>query len=427
MRGPKKAETPSDARSVSFEERATMLQKRLVIAALMVAFAPALFAQEARAEDPVGVTATEIKVGSTFPFSGPASALGNVGKALIAYAEFINDKGGVNGRKIKLIALDDAYTPSKSVEQTRKLVENEEVAFLFSPLGTASISANVKYANNKKVPHLFVLSGANKFTNHVEYPYTTTGLASYDTEGKVYAKFISEKMPGSRIAILYQNDDLGKDFVGAFRSYMRDDFGKLVVAKSYEATDPTVDSQVVYLKSSGAEALLIAGSPKFTAQGLRKIREIGWNPLTVIVNSTTSVAGTLTAAGLDNAKGVVSSAFLKDPMDTTWKNDPAVENYRAFVAKYIPGGDLADGIYVAGFSQGEILEKILQQCGNDLTRENIMKQALSLRNFSPSMAIPGIAINTGADNHQAWTSLQLQSFDGKNWVRFGKLINAPAD
>ena len=306
-------------------------------------------------------------------------------------------------------------------------MENEEVAFLFSPLGTAGISANIKYANNKKVPHLFVLSGANKFTNHVEYPYTTTGLASYDTEGKVYAKFISEKMPGSRIAILYQNDDLGKDFVGAFRSYMKDDFGKLVVAKSYEATDPTVDSQIVSLKSSGAEAIFIAGSPKFTAQGIRKIREIGWNPLTVIISSTTSVAGTLTAAGLDNAKGVVSSAFLKDPMDPTWKNDPAVENYRAFLAKYIPAGDLADGVYVAGFSQGEILEKILQQCGDDLSRGNIIKQALNLRNYSPSMAIPGIVINTGADNHQAWTSLQLQSFDGKSWVRFGKLINAAAD
>jgi branched-chain amino acid transport system substrate-binding protein len=401
-----------------------MWQKRLMVAALMLAIAQALFGQKAQAEEPVGVTATEIKVGSTFPFSGPASALGNVGKALVAYVEFINDKGGVNGRKIKLIALDDAYTPSKSVEQTRKLVESEEVALLFSPLGTARISANLKYANSKKVPHLFVLSGANKFTNYAEYPYTTTGLPSYDTEGRVYAKFITEKMPGSRIAILYQNDDLGKDFVGAFRSYMKDDFVKLVVAKSYETTDPTVDSQVVSLKGSGAGAFFIAGSPKFTAQALRKIHEIGWNPLTVIVNSTTSVAGTLAAAGLDNAKGVISSTFLKDPMDTAWEGDPAVKNYRAFVAKYIPGADLAETLYVAGAVQGEILEKILQQCGNDLTRENIMKQSLNLRNFSPSMAIPGNAINTGADNHQAWTSLQLERFDGTSWVPFGKLVSA---
>jgi branched-chain amino acid transport system substrate-binding protein len=274
------------------------------------------------------------------------------------------------------------------------------------------------------VPHLFVLSGANKFTNYAEYPYTTTGLPSYDTEGKVYAKFITEKMPGSRIAILYQNDDLGKDFVGAFRSHMKDDFGKLVVAKSYEVTDPTVDSQVVTLKSSGAEALFIAGSPKFTAQALRKIREIGWNALTVITNSTTSVAGTLTAAGLDNAKGVVSSTFLKDPMDPTWEHDPAVKNYRAFLAKYVPSGDVAEQLYVAGVVQGEILEKILQQCGDDLSRDNIMKQALNLRNFSPSMAIPGSAINTSANNHQAWTSLQFESFDGKTWIPFGKLVSA---
>jgi branched-chain amino acid transport system substrate-binding protein len=401
-----------------------MWQKRVMVATLTLAIAPVLSAQKAQADDPVGVTATEIKVGATFPFSGPASALGNVGKALIAYVEYVNDKGGVNGRKIRLIALDDAYSPSKSVEQTRKLVESEEVAFLFSPLGTASISANLKYANSRKVPHLFVLSGANKFTNYAEYPYTTTGLPSYDTEGKVYAKFITEKLPGSRIAILYQNDDLGKDFVGAFRSYMKNDFEKLVVARSYETTDPTVDSQVVSLKGSGAEAFFIAGSPKFTAQSLRKIREIGWSPLTVIINSTTSVAGTLAAAGLDNAKGVVSSTFVKDPMDTTWENDPAVKNYRAFVAKYIPGGDLAETLYVAGSFQGEILEKILQQCGNDLTRDNIMKQALNLRNFSPAMAIPGNAINTSADNHQAWTSLQLESFDGKSWVPFGKLMSA---
>jgi len=401
-----------------------MWQKKVMMATLMLATASVSFAQKANAEDPVGVTATEIKVGATFPFSGPASALGNVGKALMAYVEFINDKGGVNGRKIKLIALDDAYSPSKSVEQTRKLVESEEVAFLFSPLGTASISANVKYANTKKVPHLFVLSGATKFTNHVEYPYTTIGLPSYDTEGRVYAKFITEKLPGSRIAILYQNDDLGKDFVSAFRSYMKDDFGKLVVAKSYEATDPTVDSQVVSLKSSGAEAFFIAGSPKFTAQALRRIREIGWNPLTVIVNSTTSVAGTLAAAGLDNAKGVVSSAFLKDPMDPTWEHDPAVKSYRGFLAKYVPGGDVAETLYIAGAVQGEILEKVLQQCGDDLTRENIMKQTLNLRNFSPSMALPGSAINTAVNNHQAWTSLQLESFDGKSWIPFGKLISA---
>lgn len=399
-----------------------MLQKRVIGALLVLATTPILLAQ-ARAENSVGVSATEIKVGSTFPFSGPASPLGSVGKALVAYVDFINDKGGVNGRKIKLLALDDAYTPSKSVEQTRKLVESEEVAFVFSPLGTASNAANVKYLNGKKVPHLFVLSGAEKFTKPGDYPFTTTGLPSYRTEGRVYAKFITETLPGSRVAILYQNDDLGKDFVEAFRSYVKDDFAKMTVARSYEATDATADSQIVSLKASGAEALLIAASPKFTAQALRKIREIGWSPLTVIINSTTSVAGTLAAAGLDNSKGVVSSTFLKDPMDPTWEGDPSVTNYRAFLAKYIPGADPSETLYVAGVVQGEILEKILQQCGDNLSRENIMKQALKLRQFAPSMAIPGNTINTAIDNNQAWTSLQLERFDGKSWVPFGPLVS----
>jgi branched-chain amino acid transport system substrate-binding protein len=337
---------------------------------------------------------------------------------------YINDRGGVNGRKIKLIALDDAYTPSKSVEQNRKLVESDEVAFLFSPLGTASISSIVKYANDRKVPHLFVVSGATKFTNAAEFPYTTTGLASFDAEGKVYAKFITQKMPGARIAILYQNDDMGKDLVKAFRSYMKDDFDKLVTAKSYETTDPTVDAQIVMLKSTRAEAVFLGGSPKFTAQALRKIREIGWNPLTVVNVASSSIAGALAPAGLDNAKGLVTSTFMKDPTDPNWVNDPAMNDYKAFLAKYLPSGDIAETTYVLGVVQGEILEQMLKQCGNDLSRENIIKQALNLKNYTPSLVLPGIAVNTSAGNHQAWTTLQLQQFNGKNWSAIGKLISA---
>lgn len=401
-----------------------MLYAKSTLASAVLALLSLVTLQQAQAQNTPGVTATEIKVGTTFPFSGPGSALGAVGKSLMAYVDHINDRGGINGRKINLIALDDAYSPSKAVEQTRKLVENDEVAFLFSPLGTAAVSANVKYANVIKVPQLFVLSGANKFINYVDYPYTTSGLPSYETEGKIYAKYITEKMPGSRVAMLYQNDDLGKDFVAAFRSYMKDDFEKRVVTKSFEATDPTVDSQIVFLKSTGAEAFVIVGSPKSAAQGIRKIREIGWNPLTIIINSTSSVAGTLVPAGLDNAKGVVSSTFLKDALDPVWKDDPGVKSYRALLAKYMPNSDVADTLYAAGVTQGEILERILQQCGNDLSRENIMKQALSLNGFAPSLAIPGISINTNAKNHQAWTTLQLQQFDGKSWVPFGKLISS---
>lgn len=399
-----------------------MISRNFVYAGAMLALLPGM--QTASAQEMPGVTATEIKIGSTFPFSGPASALGNVGKGLIAYAEYINDTGGVNGRKIKLIALDDAYTPSKSVEQNRKLVESDEVAFIFSPLGTASIAANLKYLNGKKVPQLFVVAGADKFTDHVAYPYTTTGMPSYNTEGKVYAKYINQKLPNARIAILYQNDDMGKDLVGGFRSFLKDDFEKRVIAKSYETTDPTIDSQIVNLKSTGAEALFFAGSPKFGAQAIRKIREIGWNPLTVINVASSSVAGALVPAGLDNAKGLTTGSFQKDPTDPTWSNDPAAKNYRAFLSKYLPNADPTEGFYVVGYSQGEILRKLLEQCGNDLSRENIMKQALNLKNFSPSLAAPGLTINTSATNNQAYLSLQLQSFNGKSWVPFGKPVSA---
>lgn len=397
--------------------------RRLMVARLMLALSAALITQKARAEDPVGVTATEIKVGSTFPFSGPASVLGNVGKALLAYVEYINDRGGVNGRKIRLIALDDAYSPSKSVEQNRKLVESDEVAFLFSPLGTASISSIVKYANTRKVPHLFVVSGATKFTNGAEFPYTTTGLPSFEVEGKVYAKYISQKKPGARIAVLYQNDDMGKDLVKGVRSYLQGDYDKLVTAMSYETTDPTVDSQIVTLKSTAAESIFFGGSPKFAAQALRKIREVNWNPLIVFNLASSTVAGVFIPAGLENAKGVVSSTFLKDPMDPNWASDPDVLAYKAFLAKYIPGGDVAEQTYSVGYVQGEILVQVLKQCGDDLSRENIIKQALNINNFSPSMTLPGILINTSAENHQAWTTLQLHQFNGKTYAPVGDLIS----
>jgi ABC-type branched-subunit amino acid transport system substrate-binding protein len=326
----------------------------------------------------------------------------------MSYVDFVNDRGGVNGRKIKLIALDDAYTPSKSVEQTHKLVESDEVALLFSPLGTASLSAVAKYVNAKKVPHLFIVTGGNKFTNYAEYPYT--GLPSFDTEGRVYAKYISQKMPGARIAILYQNDDMGKDLVGAFKSYLKDDFDKLVTAKAYETTDPTVDSQIVSLKRSGAQALFIGGTPNFTAQALRKVGEIGWKPLTSVNYPSSSIAGTLAPAGLENSTGVISGTFQKDPTDPRWADDKSTK-------EYLPAGDVGDASYVLGAIQGQLLEQILKQSGNDLSRENIIKQALSLKDF-----VPGITVNTSASNHQAWTSLHLQRFNGKNWI--GNLISA---
>lgn len=401
-----------------------MIPRNFLFAGAVLALLPALPLQVANAQEMPGVTATEIKVGSTFPFSGPASALGNVGKGLMVYVDHINDTGGINGRKIKLIALDDAYTPGKSVEQNRKLVESDGVAFIFSPLGTAAISANLKYMNTNKVPQLFVVTGGDKFTDYATYPYTTTAMPSYNTEGKVYAKFINEKLPKARIAILYQNDDMGKDLVGGVRSFLKDDYDKRVVAKAYEVTDPTIDSQIVTLKSSGAEAFFFAGSPKFGAQTIRKIREIGWNPLMVINVAASSVASALTPAGLDNSKGITTSTFLKDPTDPTWTDDPAVKNYRTILAKYLPVADPSEGFYLYGFAQGEILKKLLEQCGNDLSRENIMKQALNIKNFSPTLAARGLKINTSPTNNQAYLGLQLQEFNGRSWVPFGGVVSA---
>lgn len=401
-----------------------MIRTNFLLAGAILALLPALPLHIASAQEMQGVSATEIKVGSTFPFSGPASALGNIGKALIAYVDYINDTGGVNGRKIKLIALDDAYSPPKSVEQNRKLVESDEVSFIFSPLGTASIGANIKYLNSKKIPQLFIISGADKFTDQASFPYTTTGLPSFNTEAKVYAKYINEKAPKGRIAILYQNDDMGKDLVGGFRSFLKDDFDKRVVLKSYEVTDPTVDSQIVNLKSTGAEAFFFGGSPKFAAQTIRKVREIGWNPVFVINVASSSVAGALMPAGLDNSKGVTTSTFQKDPTDPKWKNDPAVKNYNAFLAKYMPNADPKEGFYVLGYNHGELLKKLLEQCGNDLSRENIIKQSLNLKNYAPSLLAPGLTISTSPTNNQAYLALQLQTFDGETWVPFGGLVSA---
>lgn len=375
------------------------------------------------AETP-GVTEQEIKIGATFPFSGPASPLSNTGKGLIAYVSSINDRGGVNGRKINLITYDDAYSPPKTVEQTRKLIESDEVAFLFSPLGTPGIGATIKYVTAKKVPHLFVVTGATKFANFAEFPLTTTGLPSYTTEGLIYAKYIAQARPNAKIAILYQNDDLGRDFVAAFKAHLKADFDKKVVATSYEVSEPTIDSHVVSLKSSGAEAFLFAGTPKFAAQAIKKADEIGWKPLFLINVVSTSVASTIVPAGPEKAVGIVAATFLKDPGDKKWADDPGMKWYRAHFAKYLPGADIGDANYLYGTQQGQILEQVLKQCGNDLSRENIVKQARSIRGLSLPTLIPGITVNTGPGNSMAYTQLQLQRWTGSSWEQFGEVLGA---
>ena len=396
-----------------------MLRKIAVATAAIAIFAAAA----ARADTP-GISEQEIKIGATFPFSGPASPLSNTGKGLIAYVNSINDRGGINGRKINLITYDDTYSPPKTVEQTRKLIESDEVAFLFSPLGTPGIGATIKYVNSKKVPHLFVVTGATKFANFAEFPLTTTGLPSYTTEGLIYSKYIAQARPNAKIAILYQNDDLGRDFVAAFKAHLKADFDKKVVATSYEVSEPTIESHVVSLKSSGAEAFLFAGTPKFAAQAIKKADEIGWKPLFLINVVSTSVASTIVPAGPEKAVGIVAATFLKDPGDKKWADDSGMKWYRAHFAKYLPGADIGDANYLYGTQQGQILEQVLKQCGNDLSRENIVKQARSIRGLSLPTLIPGITVNTGPGNSMAYTQLQLQRWTGSSWEQFGEVLGA---
>lgn len=399
-----------------------MLDRLRLACALLLTLATSVYAADAP-----GVTKTEIKIGGVFPFSGPASSIGLVGKGILAYVQSINDRGGINGRKINYIALDDAYSPPKTVEHVRRLVESDEVAFLFGQLGTPGNSATVKYIASRGVPGIAITSGSSKFTNVKEYPLTTTSLVSFDTEGKIYAKYLTTSLPSAKYAILYQNDDLGKDYVNAFRSFLKGDYDKRVVTAAYEITDPTIDSQIVNLRSSGAEALVVAGTPKFAAQAIRKVAEIGWKPTLIVNFPSSSVSATLKPAGLDKAVGVIVGTFNKDPTDPAWDGDEGMQAYRAFFARYLPGSDIGDSNYLSGFSQGVLLEQILRQCGDDLSRENILKQAKSLNNFKVPVALPGITVNTSATVNQHWTQMRLQRWSGTNWQQFGEVLDANSE
>ncbi|WP_027577835.1 ABC transporter substrate-binding protein [Bradyrhizobium sp. Ai1a-2] len=401
-----------------------MKMKLSVAAACLAA---SLLALPARAADEPGVSATEIKIGGIFPFSGPASSIGLVGRGVLGYVQMINDRGGINGRKINYIAMDDAYSPPKAVEHARKLVESDEVAFIFSQLGTPGNSATAKYLKAKGVPSIAIVSGSSKFTDVAEFPLTTTGLVSYQTEGRIYAKFLEQTLPGKKYAILFQNDDLGKDYVAAFKSILKSDFDKRVVTAAYEVTEPTIDSQVVNLKSSGAEGFFIAGTPKFAAQAIRKASEIGWKATVILNFPSSSIGGTLKPAGLETSKGVIVGTINKDPTDARWDNDEGMKAYRAFFEKYLPGADIQNTSYLTGYMQGMILEQILKQCGDDLSRKNIIKQAKSLKDFVVPTASPGIRANTSDRNNMVWTQLQMQRWSGTNWEPFGAILDANSE
>ena len=379
------------------------------------------------AGDTSGITATQIKIGGIFPLSGSASSIGHVGHGVLAYVRSINDRGGINGRKIDYVVLDDAYSPPKAFEHARRLVESDEVAFIFSQLGTAGNSAVAKYLAAKRVPTIAIVTGASKFTSIKDYPLTTTGLVSYDTEGKIYAKYLMRALPAAKYAILFQNDDLGRDYVNAFKAVLGADFDKRVVTASYEVTEPTVDSQVVALKSSGAQALFIAGTPKFAAQAIRRAAETGWKATVLINFPSSSIAGTLKPAGLENSVGVIVGTPNKDPNDQKWADDEGITSYRAFFERYLSGSDITNTSYLTGYQQGMVLEQILKQCGDDLSRANIIRQAKSLKNLVLPTALPGVRINTSESNNMIWTQLQLQRWTGTRWEQFGEILDASSE
>jgi len=374
-----------------------------------------------------GATDTEIKIGQTNPFSGPASAYATIGKTQAAYIKMINDQGGVNGRKINLIQYDDAYSPPKAVEQVRKLVESDEVLLTFQVLGTASNAAVQKYLNSKKVPQLFAATGASKFTDPKNFPWTMGFNPNYFVEGRIYGQYILKNYPNAKIGILYQNDDLGKDYQNGIKAGLGDKAAKMVVAEaSYEVSDPTIDSQILKIKDAGADLFFSATTPKQAAQAIKKIHELNWKPVHILDINATSVGAVMKPAGLEASKGVISVNYGKDPLDPTWKDDAGMKKYFEFMAKYYPDGDKDSSFNSYGYSTTQLLIHVLKACGDNLTRENVMKQAASLKDFRTEVLLPGIKINTGANDFAPISSLQLMKFKGDKWDLFGDVISADA-
>jgi branched-chain amino acid transport system substrate-binding protein len=373
-----------------------------------------------------GASDTEIKIGNTNPYSGPASAYGTIGKAIGAYFKMINDKGGINGRKINYLSYDDAYSPPKIVEQVRRLVEQDQVLLLFQTLGTPNNTAIWAYCNMKKVPQLFVATGATKWGDPKGHPWTMGWQPNYQSEGRIYAKYILDNLPKAKIGILYQNDDYGKDV----RKGLLDGLGSkanslIVFEQTYEVSDPTVDSQIVNLKNSGADVFLNITTPRFAAQAIKKAYEIGWKPVHFINQVSNSPAAVLEPAGLEASKGLLSLFYQKDPDDPQWKDDPAMKVWLDWMKKYYPEGNVHDLYNVFGYNVAQTMVQVLKQCGDDLTRENVMKQAANLKNFELPMLMPGIKINTSPTDFFPIEQEQLGKFDGTRWVLFGKIIDAP--
>ena len=400
------------------------LTRRTILVAAPSALAIAALPVRAAKQYGPGVSDTEIKIGNTCFYSGPASSYGTIGKAMAAYYKMVNDQGGVNGRKINFISYDDAYSPPKTVEQTRRLVEEDEILLDAGPLGTPTNSAIWQYMNQKKVPQLFVSTGATKWDDPKGHPWTIGWQPNYQSEGRIYAGYIMKEKPDGKIGVLYQNDDFGKDYLKGLKDGLGDKKSLVVVEASYETQDPTVDSQVISMKAAGCEVFVNTAIPKFAAQAIRRAVEIEWKPLHILSSIGNSVAATLKPAGLENAKGLISDFYLKDPTDSQWKDDDGFKWWGSFMDKYYPGGDKIDAGNVYGPSNAATVVQVLKQCGDELTRENIMKQAANLHDFTVPMLLPGIKINTSPTDFAPVKQVQMGRFDGSKWGLFGGLLTA---
>jgi len=370
-----------------------------------------------------GATDTEIKIGNIMPYSGPASAYGVIGKTEAAYFKKINAEGGINGRKIKFISYDDAYSPPKTVEQARKLVESDEVLLIFGPLGTASNSAIQKYMNEKKVPQLFVQTGATKWNDPKQFPWTMGWQPNYQSEGHIYAKYILRERPTGKIAILYQNDDYGKDYVKGIRDGLGAKAASMIIGeRSYETTTPTIESYVVELKSEGADIFISITTPKFAAQSIKKVAELGWKPLFILNSVGSSTGAVMRPAGIENGQNIISTAYGKDPTDPQWKDDAGIKNFDAFLTKYFPEANREDLLLVTGYNVAQTMVHVLKECGDDLTRANIMNHAASIENLHLEGLLPGVTINTSATDFAPIKQFQLRKFKGERWELFGDVI-----
>jgi branched-chain amino acid transport system substrate-binding protein len=385
--------------------------------------ASALLPGSSRADTP-GVTDTVLKIGNTAAYSGPASAYGVIARTEAAYFKMVNDHGGVGGRKIEYISLDDGYSPPKTVDQVRRLVEEDQVAFIFATIGTPTNTAISRYTNGKGVPLLFLGSGANKWGDPKNAPWVMGWQPSYRTEAGIYTRYIMKEKPGFKVGILYQNDDFGKDYPAGVKDVLGADFDSKVKMVSYEVTDATIDSQALALKEWGADVLLTAATPKFAAQTIRKVADLNWHPMHFMTNVSISVGSVITPAGAQNAMGLLSAAYLKDPTDAAWKDDAGMNQWRAFMAKYMPDADLTDAGPVFGYGVTFSLHQVLKQCGTDFSRANIMKQAASLKHLEVPVLLPGITVNTSAENFHPIRQMKMQRWNGKSWELFGDILGS---